>query len=90
MTMTMSMCVTQCPADDAMAMCAIVRLRSCFDSTDVQLYNRVSCEDYIARFKEFRNKAILFKNCLYSRKDKTQSHCQQRFTSTALSPGNVT
>ena len=26
-----------------MAMCAIVRLRSCFDSTDVQLYNRVSC-----------------------------------------------
>ena len=71
-------------------MCAIVRLRSCFDSTDVQLYNRVSCEDYIARFKEFRNKAILFKNCLCSRKDKTQSHCQQRFMSTALSPGNVT
>ena len=56
----MSMCVTQCPAGDAMAMCAIVRLRSCFDLTDVQLYNRVSCKDYIARFKEFRNKTIQY------------------------------
>ena len=32
-----------------MAMCAIVRLCSCLDSTDVQLYNRVSCEDYIIK-----------------------------------------
>ena len=39
--MTMTICVTQCPAGDAMEMCAIVRLRSCFDSTDVQLGNRL-------------------------------------------------
>ena len=77
------------PVQLPMAMRAIVRLCSYLDSADVQLYNRVSCEDYIARFKEFRNKAILFKNCLCSRKDETQSHCQQRFMSTALSPGNI-
>ena len=28
-----------------------------FDSTDVQLYNRVSCEDYITRFKEVCSKS---------------------------------
>ena len=67
-----------------MAMCATVRLCSCLDSTDVQLYNRVSCEDSITRFKEVSNKAILFENCLCSRKDETQSHCQQRFVDCPL------
>ena len=73
-----------------MAVYAIVRLCSYLDSTDVQLYNRVSCEDYIARFNKVSNKAIIFVNCLCSRKDETQSHCQERFMSIALSPGNVT
>ena len=70
----------------------IVRLRCCLDSADVQLYSRVSCEDYITRFKEVCNKAIIFERslCLCSRYDESQSHCQQRFMSIALSPRNVT
>ena len=73
-----------------MLMCAIVLLCSCLDSSDVQLYNRISCEDYMTRFKEVSNKAIIFENSLCIRKDETQSHYQLRFTSVDLSPGNVT
>ena len=43
--------------DGLVYMRAIVRLCSYLDSTDVQLYNRVSCEDYITRFKEVCSKS---------------------------------
>ena len=45
-----------------MAMRAIVRLYPYFDSTDVQLYNCVSCEVCITRFKEVRSKRTV---CVY-------------------------
>ena len=66
--------VTNCPVTgDAMAMCVIVRLCSCLESTDVQLYNCISCGDYIIRFKDVSNNAIIFKKCLCSRKNLMQS-----------------
>ena len=47
-----------------MVMCAIVRLSSYLVSTDVQLYNRVSCDEYITRFKEVCSKRNNFREQL--------------------------